>query len=57
MAMALMGGLISGQFQVKLKANQDAGSITEAAVLKVNGARKFGIFIGRFAKFRKPERN
>ena len=35
MAMALMGALILGQLQVKLTDNQDAGAITESAVLKV----------------------
>ena len=40
MALALMGELISGQCQVKLKENQDAYPITEVAVLKAAEANK-----------------
>ena len=35
-ALALMGALISNQRQLKFKANRDANSITELAVLKMN---------------------
>ena len=35
-ALALMGGIIAAQCQVKLQGNQDANSITEVAVLKVS---------------------
>ena len=40
-ALALMGDLILGQRQLKFKANQGVGSITEVAVLKVNETNKF----------------
>ena len=40
MAMALVDALTLDQRQVKLKENQDANSITEAAVLKVNESYK-----------------
>ena len=39
-ALALMEEFILDQRQVKLKENQDVGSITEVAVLKAHGANK-----------------
>ena len=45
--------LIADQCQLKLKENQDAYSITEAAVLKVRKRTKFGNFVGDLRNFRK----
>ena len=56
-AFAHMGEVILGQCRLKLKENQDANSITETAVLKRKNRIKVGTFIGRFAEFRKTERN
>ena len=41
-ALALMESLISAQRQLKFKANQGAGSITEVAVMQVNEAQNSG---------------
>ena len=39
-APALLGGLILDQFQLKFKANQELGSITEAAAMKAKETNK-----------------
>ena len=55
-AFALLGEVISDHHQVELKGNQDAGLITESAVLEINEAGEFANFTGRFVKFRKPKK-
>ena len=54
-ALALTEEVIAGLWQLKLKENQDANSITGAAVLKWGGRIKFGLFIGRFSKIPETE--
>ena len=54
-ALALMGALILDQCQLKFKENQDAGAITEVAVLKVNGSIKIRDLYRGYGKFQKTE--
>ena len=52
-----MEDIIADQCQVKPKENQDGGSVTEVAVLKVNEANEIRDLYRGVAKFRKTERN